>query len=594
MSAARDGRYNVARERNGKALADALPDSSEKAGLLTTVGRTDQTIAAADEKSRAESARRAMDAYGRAIAVAKAVGDPRAESYATGYLANLYEERGAASDTPAIEALANRAVFLAKKAGDRDSLYRWEWLNARLLRRDPARRDAAIDAYTRATRTLLTVQTDKVLGFGNGDTRLSFRKETGPVYYELADLLLRRAADARRSRDQQRQDLVAARDTIELLKGGELAEYLKDPCQNTLPQRKIGDLPPGSAVFYVIPLKDRTELLLELPKHPGETGENLVRVDPASPATAAEVEATVATFREHLERRANHRYRVEAERLYDWLIRPAEGLLKENGIDTLVFVPDGILRTVPMAALYDGKDFLIQHYAVAVTPGLTLTESESASRRNPKLLINALSKSVSGFPALENVPAEVRNIRRTFGPGREAALIDEKFLIENVRGEIASGGNQFSIVHIASHGQFRGDVNDTYLLTYDTATNENKRMTIDVLKGLIQPSKYGGAGSRPVDLLTLSACQTAAGDDKAALGLAGVAIGAARSAVASLWCLNDNSSVELISEFYRQLASDPNVSKAKALQRAQVKLLEDEDFSHPLYWAPYLVIGNWQ
>jgi CHAT domain-containing protein len=145
--------------------------------------------------------------------------------------------------------------------------------------------------------------------------------------------------------------------------------------------------------------------------------------------------------------------------------------------------------------------------------------------------------------------------------------------------------NQYSIVHIASHGQFDRDVRKTFVLTYDT------KLTLNDLEALIRPSQYRG---RPVELLVLSACQTAAGDDRAALGLAGVAVKAgARSALATLWFVNDQSTSVLVTEVYEQLRQSPSISKARALQAAQIKLLSDRRYRHPCYWAPYLIIGNW-
>ena len=123
------------------------------------------------------------------------------------------------------------------------------------------------------------------------------------------------------------------------------------------------------------------------------------------------------------------------------------------------------------------------------------------------------------------------------------------------------------------------------MLTFDS------KLTLDDLEQLLRPSQLR---EKPVELLTLSACQTAAGDDRAALGLAGVAIKAgARCAFATLWFVNDQSSATLVSDFYTQLRDHPDISKAKALRAAQVKLLADQRYAHPCYWAPYLIIGNW-
>jgi CHAT domain-containing protein len=142
----------------------------------------------------------------------------------------------------------------------------------------------------------------------------------------------------------------------------------------------------------------------------------------------------------------------------------------------------------------------------------------------------------------------------------------------------------FSIVHIASHAQFRGNIEETFLLTFDD------KLTLDRLEEMIGLFRFR---EEPLELLTLSACQTAAGDDRAALGLAGIAIKAgARSALATLWYINDQSSSDLVSEFYRQL-QDPSISRAAALQRAQLQLLNVPGYEHPGYWAPFLLINNW-
>ena len=125
----------------------------------------------------------------------------------------------------------------------------------------------------------------------------------------------------------------------------------------------------------------------------------------------------------------------------------------------------------------------------------------------------------------------------------------------------------------------------TFVLTYDS------RFTLDALEKLLSPTQLR---QDPVEMLTLSACQTAAGDDRAALGLGGVAVKAgARSAFASLWFVSDQASTTLVGEFYTLLRDEVKISKAQALQRAQIKLLKDERFAHPCLWAPYLIIGNW-
>ena len=244
-----------------------------------------------------------------------------------------------------------------------------------------------------------------------------------------------------------------------------------------------------------------------------------------------------------------------------------------------MIVPDGPLRTIPLAALHDGRDFLIRRYAMATTPGLTLTDLRPASRQPMPPLLAGLTEAVQGFPPLTYVGEELAAIHAIYG-GR--MLKNEAFRLAQLQQTLRE--TPYPIVHIASHGQFASDVDHTFLLTFDD------KLTLNRLERLMALSQYR---DQPVELLTLSACQTAAGDDRAALGLAGVAVKAgARSVLATLWFINDQASAVLITAFYRHL-QQPDRSKAAALQQAQIELLADRRYQHPGYWAPFLLIGNW-
>jgi CHAT domain-containing protein len=260
-------------------------------------------------------------------------------------------------------------------------------------------------------------------------------------------------------------------------------------------------------------------------------------------------------------------------------MQPLEPYLNEFNIHTLVFVPDGALRTIPMAALHDGEQFLIQKYAVATTPGLTLTDARGLDREHVHLLSIALTEGVQGFAPLPNIQREIQNIQDLFGG---TALLNKEFLKTNI--ERTMKQENFTIVHIASHGKFDQNPQDSYVLAYDQKITMNQ---LGELIGLFQFRQT------PLDLLTLSACETAAGDERGALGLAGVAIKAgARSALATLWFINDQASSLLVTQFYTQLKQSSH-SKAQALQEAQLTLLDHAIYRHPSYWAPFLLINNW-
>ncbi len=545
------------------ARAEALPLSHDKAYALISAGRLYTRLRL--DGGRGDSQRLAYNAFNKALGTAQAIGDSRARAYVLGYLGELYERAKRHDESLR---LTRQAIFFAQEANAPEILYRWQWQAGRLLKAQ-GDIDNAILVYQRAIASLQAVRQELSSGFMG--TRVSFREAVGPVFFELADLLLQQSASIADSYQAEKY-LKETRETVELLKGAELEDYFQDDCVTALKSRTTGidQLAAHTAALYPVILKDRLELLLSLPQGMKQF---------TTPVTAATLTQEVRAFRTKLEKRTTREYLPHAQRLYDWLIRALEPELERQGVDTLVIIPDGALRTVPMAALHDGQDFLILKYAVAITPGLTLTEPRPIKRENIELLLNGLTEPVQGFPPLPNVAEELTSIGELY---RGKVLKDQDFITSNVEAELTE--NPYSIVHIASHGQFDRDVRKTFLLTYED------RLSMDALQQFMGLTEFR---KNPVELLTLSACQTAAGDDRAALGLAGVAVKAgARSALATLWFINDRASSLLVSEFYRQL-QDPSMSKAKALQQAQLTLLSDRRYRHPGYWSPFLLIGNW-
>ena len=564
-----DGDKSGSLKSDAMALISRLKDSHEKAFLLLAVGQAGQRLAIQLEPThRSKALDEVLGVYYQSLQIANRLDDRRAMSYALGYLGQVHEFQGRLDEALGV---TRRAAFGAQQTQSPHDLYQWQWQIGRLLKAQGHIQEAIV-AYQQAVQTLQPIRHDLSIGYGNRNVRSSFRKEIGPLFYDLADALFQRA-DAVDDPEVAQSYLKEARQTIELLKSAELEDYFQDDCVNLLRSKTKGieELGETTAVLYAIPLKDRTELLLDLP-----SGLERFVADVGSQRLIEEVRV----FRLMLETRSTHRYIRHSKQLYDWLIRPLAQHLESAGIDTLVFVPDGALGTVPMAALHDGKKFLITKYAVAVTPGLTLMDPKPIAHQEVRLLTTGLSEAVQGFPALEYVGVEIEKIQSMYGG---TSLVNQQFRAPAVEREITE--NLYSIVHIASHGQFNSDAKKTFLLTYDG------RLTLDDLEKLIRPIRFR---SQPVELLSLSACQTAAGDDRAALGLAGIAIKAgARSALATLWFVNDQASSDLVTLLYTQIHNDPTISKAKALQRAQLELLSDKRYRHPCYWSPYLIIGNW-
>jgi CHAT domain-containing protein len=548
------------------ALRQAEP-SHDTAYDLLLIGQTYQRLA--DAAPALVS--RAAAVFQEAADLAQTLQDARALSYAWGYLGRLYE--AAHRHQEALQ-LTRQAALAAQQMHAPESLYLWQWQSGRLLH---ALGDlpASLEAYERAIALVQTMRPELVRG--SRRDAASFRAAFGPLYFELVALLLRRAAaleaeDQGALSPQYAQDLHRARATVEQFKTAELRDYFGDACVDTARSQTtaLEHVSADTVIVYPILLPDHTELLVSLP-------DGLKRL--VAPVAGPELEQRVAIFRNAVQDRDPLRYLQHAQRLYTWLIRPLEGDLARWPIQTMVWVPDGALRLLPLAALHDGQQFLIEKYALAITPSLTLTEPRPLPRDRLQVLAVGLSSAVEGFPPLPRVPDELRGIQRLYG-GR--VLLDQAFSPERLEQTIQQG--QFGIVHIAAHSHFAPDADASFLLT------AQGKLTFPRLAQMVGRLRFR---AQPLELLTLSACDTAQGDDRAALGLAGVAIQAgARSALATVWQVADEAAAVLMTTFYQRLQT-PGVSRARALQQAQVHLLRQPQYAEPFFWAPFLLINNW-
>jgi CHAT domain-containing protein/tetratricopeptide (TPR) repeat protein len=505
----------------------------------------------------------AVRALERGQAAAAGHGDKRTESTALGWLGRLAEEAGS---TPLALRYTRAAIDGATESDALDGLYQWQWQAARLLER-LGDDDGALRAYTDSLATLDRIRPE----LARRSVR-SFQASVAPVFFGKSSLLLRQ--QARLTDEPQREaKLREVRETIERLKVVEIQNYFNNDC--VVGEEKATDLDrlaADSAILYPIVFDDRVEILLSV-------GDHLRRY--TTQVTREELTSTVNEFRRALERRPTHRYRESGRLLYDWLIAPAAEDLRRAGVTTLVFVPDGALRTVPAAAFWNGERFLVEEFSVATTLGMTLTSPKPLETERVRVLASGLTQSVDGFSALPAVAAELESLREIYGD-RKTEFRDQTFRVGEVSEELSRGA--YSIVHIATHGQFLADHRQSFLLAYDG------RLSMGQLESTVGSRRFSSA---PIELLMLSACETAAGDDRAALGLAGVALKAgARSAVATLWAINDDATSQLVKRFYLELTSGKG-TKAQALRSAQLQLIRDQRYSHPAVWAPFLMLGNW-
>lgn len=515
-------------------------------------------------------ATRLLETLLRAERDAATLGDTRALSFARGYLGQLYERE---NRTDEALRLYRQATGLAEEANAPDSLHHWLAGSGHLLLAR-GERPRAVEAFRGAVDTLTQLR-GRLLAFDPATGRSTFRATTEPVFLAYVGLILE---DARAASGAARQDLLKeARRRVETLKKVELEDYFRDPCVAELERRtRSVDAPgPSTAALYPIPLVDRLELLLTLPDG---TIHQAVQ-----PVPRAELERTVREARAALEDPSADpsAWRVSTKRLHDWLLRPLLSPMAATGVETLVVVPDGALRTIPFAALHDGERFAIERFAFGTTPGLDLLETDGGRvGRVDDLLLGGVSQGVANLTPLPNVRRELDRIQLAHGG---VLLLDQGFT--RTAFERRFKATPFRVVHIASHGRFQDEVSRSFVQAYDG------RIGLDELERLIKGSRFR---DQPVDLLALSACETARGNDRAALGLAGIAVkSGARAALASLWLADDATTGELMTAFYDELAR-PGTDKAQALRRAQLRLLARNPDLPPFVWAPFLIIGNWR
>ncbi|NJM72027.1 MAG: CHAT domain-containing protein [Scytonema sp. RU_4_4] len=528
-----------------------------------------------------------------AVQQAQSLQDRRAESYALGTLGNLYEINQQFSDA---QKLTQKALFIAQNINASDIVYQWQWQLGRIHKQQRDKK-GAIAYYSEAFNTLQTLRSDLVAI--NPNIQFSFQESVEPVYRELVALLLQtqntETEQGNSSQHQENQkpenqkpenqkpenqkNLRQARFVMESLQIAELDNFFRSACLTAKQELDpvVDKKDPRSAVFYPIILPDRLDVILKLPNQDLRHYKTVIAQE--------KVERIVEDLREYLpDITRTSQVKQMSQQVYDWLIQPAETELSESGIKTLVFVLDGALRNIPMSVLYDKQQqkYLVEKYAIAVAPGLQLLDPKPLQQ----VKLNTLAAGVAAertienrkFPPLENVPRELQQIQSEVPKTEE--LLNQKFTENNLQNQLQSA--PFAVLHLATHGEFSSDPEKTFVLTW------NKLLKVKEFDHLLRVSDT--KRSSTIELLVLSACKTALGDKRAALGLAGVAVQAgARSTLATLWSVDDEYTADLMSQFYQELNTGAN--KAEALRRAQLTVFAQQ--KSPYFWAPFVLVGNW-
>lgn len=505
-----------------------------------------------------------------AIQQAQNLGDRRGESYALGYLGWLYIQN---QENERALSFTQQALFLAQTIQAKDIAYKWQWQLGCLLETQ-GNISGAIAAFSDAVDLLQLLRFDLIAV--QTKTRFYFQEQVEPVYRKLVDLLLQTNENSPLKQD----NLQLARQTVELLKLVELENFLQKACLKPKIEidRIIDRQDSTAAVIYPIIQQQQLAIILKLP------GQNELRY--YTTAVSQEILISKISNLESYLTDVTRTYQVKqlSQQIYSWLISPIENDLSNNQIETLIFVLDSFLGNIPMSVLYDGdqQQYLIEKYAIALAPSLQLVDSKPIRNSPMKVLAAGISKKRTikdrEFASLVNVQQELSQIQSEVSSSTE--LLNNEFTKTNLQNQLMD--NTFSVIHLATHSQFSSSLDQTFILAWE------RLLRIEDMVNLFQTSYT--KDFNPIELLVLSACQTAKGDRLASLGIAGITVRVGvNSTLATLWSVDDIFTTKIMNQFYQELNSGTTI--AKAIQKAQLTILNKE--KRPYFWAPFVLLGNW-
>lgn len=513
------------------------PESTEKVSALINLSKFSNTP---------------IQTLNFALNIAERLKDNRSISLANGRLGNLYEQTQQ-YDLALLK--TNKAILAASKIKPDKNLYQWYWQQARIYT-ILSQTNKAISSYNSAIASLQNIREEVAK---STDEQLDFDQEIEPVYRELLHLLLQEP-----SSEEIEQALI----TRDLLQLSELENFFGDDCLELVSEVK--ELPSKTGLIYTIILPEATHIILKQ----GKQSKSL-KID----ISQSQLEELVKQWRSTLEDRTEEDYWSFSQTMYDLLIKPIKPELDKNQLETLIFVNDGILKNVPMAALYDGQRFLVENYRLSLSLGLNLqirgNEMFSSKR---KVLAFGLSKKIADLLPLPFVEKEIQLISKLVDVKQ---FLNTEFTTQAIEEEL--GKNNFPIIHFATHSQFDGTLESSFLATYQ------EKVSLSNLERILNQHQIKFP-QNPIELLILSACETAAGNKNATLGLSGVAIRSGiRRVIGSLWSVNTPETY-LIEKFYNGLIKD-GISPDAALRQAQIMMIRDLSY-HASIWSNLILIIN--
>ncbi|MBW4428082.1 MAG: CHAT domain-containing protein [Nostoc desertorum CM1-VF14] len=496
----------------------------------------------------------------KANTLAQKLNNNRAESYALGTIATIYNSLG---KTLEATQYFEKAMGLAQSVQAWDIAYEWQWQLGRLYRvlRNV---DKANQVYESAINSLEQVR-GNLLGV-NPEIQFNFKDKVEPIYHEYMELLFS-------------QDEVKSKRAVEIqekLRLAEIENFLQCGRLNLSSLRNEQTSKEFFPIIYLIKLGQQVEVIVRTPqKFYRHTVDFKKIVDPID-------NLLKIVQRKQFLRTEDVNYFIYSQTLYNLLFSPIKQFLPNSG--ALGFVLDSYFQNLPIDMLHDGKKYLTDSYSIVTASSFKQLHNNSPKFKNSNILIGGISKlspslndpSVpKNLPALPEVKVEIENIKKSITS--VLTLIDSDFNSRSFQQKFEK--NSFSLVHLSTHAQFSSDPEQTFVLAWD------KPLNVKDLKFLLKNE------SDTINLLVLSACQTAKGDKRSALGIAGIAVQAgARSTLASLWLVDADSTALLMEEFYKGLKN--GLVLPEALRLAKLSLLSSEKYFHPYYWAGFILVGN--
>jgi CHAT domain-containing protein len=584
-------------------LLEKLPNNQTKVYATINLARflksttKDEKLGKKFECVQSQKLPQAEELLNQAIEIAQKIGNLRAESFAKGELGNIYECRKEYSQALKITQQARFAAEQHLKAPD--SLYLWEWQTGRILKKQHKIKEAIL-AYDKSLNTLDSIRKDILTT--SRDTQFDFRDTIEPIYRDLVKMRLGLETPLQASNkslvskknDINNNNFRSLLKTVDNFQLAQLQNYFGNDCDINDFLRDDNDevIDKKTAIIRTVIFDKKTAIILRLPNQ-DDNYSNKYKYQWYK-ILKEDLTKEVNIFRNRVHNLSENYEENTGRKMYKWMIAPFTYELEDAGIKQVIFIHDGILRSIPMAPLYDGEKYLVEKYAIATTPSLRLINKKPLKREKYSVLALGLSTKAKvnnkDYDELEKVDNEIKEVINKI---EGKALINKDFTKKNLQEQL--GENVYSIIHFATHGNFGTVPENTFIITGEkNKKNENEIIKFNELDKFIRSYSRN---TEPLEILTLTACESALGNKRSALGLAGVAVQAgAKTAMASLWVIDDKSTSLFAADFYDKLISNPNMSKAEVLREVQINFLEnkdDQNYQHPYYWSPFILIGNW-